>query len=215
VAGGGPIQWVAIATTAACEKNSEGITRSKGTQLGPQTTKTDCQRLCDRAGPTCLAVDWYTESLWCNTYHTQPCTHPQKTADGGSSYRKVTAPVDPAVAARLASKLAALEAMIVGDPVPPLEEWWAAADGTPSCVRSGRTIQVSWLVGWLVGWSLRCRVGWLHRETFKNFISRAVAMFASSSAWVEAAFRQWSLSASCLLRGMAVEQLLLAVRERR
>eukprot|EP00401_Gymnodinium_catenatum_P051765 CAMPEP_0117494008 /NCGR_PEP_ID=MMETSP0784-20121206/19390_1 /TAXON_ID=39447 /ORGANISM="" /LENGTH=391 /DNA_ID=CAMNT_0005288875 /DNA_START=122 /DNA_END=1297 /DNA_ORIENTATION=- len=81
--GGSPTvsKWSVISTSAACEKNDDGIKRSYGEKKHTlQSCKTACEGMSG-----CVAIDFYKKSGWCNLFNRQ-CSTPQKTDSGASSY---------------------------------------------------------------------------------------------------------------------------------
>ena len=59
-------KWKVISSTAACERNPEGIVRRSYAQV---MNKDCCLKLCEETC-WCVAVDYYVESVWCNLYVT-------------------------------------------------------------------------------------------------------------------------------------------------
>merc|ERR1719316_2398557 len=74
--------WSIISSSAACEENNEGITRTSGKSGYSLVT---CKAACEGTAG-CVAIDYYAQTGWCNFFDTA-CTTPLKTADGASSYR--------------------------------------------------------------------------------------------------------------------------------
>jgi len=77
--------WTLISSTSACEENTEGIVRTWGNY--GFSTLGYCQTQCELTAG-CVAVDFYTESAWCNTFDVA-CSTPRTTKDGASSYRLI------------------------------------------------------------------------------------------------------------------------------
>lgn len=76
-------EWETISNGAACEQNSQGISRMKG--LGGHDL-TSCKTLCSST-VGCTAVDFFQKTKWCNLF-ANACTNPLKVGDGSSSYRR-------------------------------------------------------------------------------------------------------------------------------
>jgi len=84
--------WKYIHPTLACEVNDEGIQRKNGGNLKLPSLD-ECKLRCNN-DLSCLAIDYYSVTQWCNIF-TEVCSTPKRSADGASSYkivrRKVTA----------------------------------------------------------------------------------------------------------------------------
>ena len=63
---------------------SQGIARSEMLGEDPSRTLQDCQQMCE-VRSSCMAVDFYAESGWCNIYE-DACTTPLRSEQGSSSY---------------------------------------------------------------------------------------------------------------------------------
>merc|ERR1712217_946265 len=74
-------QWSIISSTAACEWNSEGISRTFGSD---GFSLEACESKC-LATTGCKAIDYYTTG-WCNLFDAA-CSTPRSTHDGASSYK--------------------------------------------------------------------------------------------------------------------------------
>lgn len=76
-------KWELIDASRACEVNSEGIERFfVATRMRDLSC---CQQLCEDLC-MCNAVDYYTDTSWCNLFETA-CSQPRKRTEGASSYR--------------------------------------------------------------------------------------------------------------------------------
>lgn len=79
--------WQLISANAACQQNSEGISVAGTLEF---STLSSCQAACV-AKKGCVAVDFFSETGWCNFYDA-PCEHPLTTKDGATSHRALLSP---------------------------------------------------------------------------------------------------------------------------
>lgn len=76
--------WETLSTVLSCETSFDapGVTRMKYDEV---LSLTCCKTLCEETCG-CNAVDYYTDSGWCNMYRTA-CKRPRLKKEGSSSYK--------------------------------------------------------------------------------------------------------------------------------
>lgn len=98
--------WAVISESAACEVNSENIRRTSA--LGAGHTLSSCKLACE-ASKSCVAIDFYTSTNWCNLFD-EACSTPQRKRYRASSHR-------------LSSRSRAPDIFVMSHPIENEDDW--------------------------------------------------------------------------------------------